>query len=164
MPANHSYKNTYRKNNNGETSVKWEFGNKTCKRTWSSGARPKKMRSILICFCLGLQKGETGDYAENSGGRKGKSVTLSLWKKVSPPYTILKNRLLYISWVSREQISGNPDSPTFPHIGESPILGNPLWRSQFRSLQKPAASLRGQKWIQHSTPDTVRHWRIPLLG
>ena len=116
------------------------------------------MKSILICLCLGLQRGKTGHYAESNGGGKGKSVTPSLQKEVSPPYTVLRKRLLCISGVSRELISGNPDSPTFLYIGEL-HTGEPSLK-----ILVPAASLRGQRWVQHSTPDTVRHGRGPSLG
>lgn len=34
----------------------------------------QKIKSILICLCLGLQRGKTGGYAESNGGGKGKIV------------------------------------------------------------------------------------------
>jgi len=55
-----------------------------------------------------------------------------LRKEMSPLYAVLRKRLLCISGVSREPISGNPDSPTFPHIGEPSL-----------KISVPAASIRG---------------------
>lgn len=147
MPANYSYKNPFhtgrtimeRHQSSESLAIKPAKGLETVEqgqRKWrysymlASGAPVRKNR--WLCRKQWRWEGK-------------KSVTPSLGKDMSRPHTVLRKRLLCISGVPKELISGNPDSPAFPHTGEPSL-----------KISVPAASLRGQRWVQHSTPDTVR--------
>lgn len=127
---------SYRKNNNGEALVKWDLGNKNCKRTQSSEARPKKMKSTLTCLCLGLQRGKMGDHVESNGGGKGKkSLLKGSWFVTQ---SLLRKKILCIFGESKELISEILSLPL------SPILGNPHTGEPSLKILVSAASCRGQ--------------------
>lgn len=147
MPANYSYKNPF---HTGRTIMERHQSSESLAinlqkdlKQWSK-AKENEKYSYTLVFGAPVRKNRW--LCRKQWRWKGKkSVTPSLGKDVSHPHTILRKRLLCISGVPRELISGNPDSPAFPHTGEPSL-----------KISVPAASLRAQRWVQHSTPDTVR--------